>query len=152
MTYLIRTAVPADAESIYNLIRQYAEEGVILERSMDDITDNISSFIVAVADKKIIGTVTHYNYGNKLIEVRSLAVEKAYHGSGIGKALLTELIREMNADNNSKIFTLTYRPEFFQKNGFIVVPKDDFPEKIWKDCTNCKDEQNCGETALIYKN
>ncbi|PKL17488.1 MAG: GNAT family N-acetyltransferase, partial [Spirochaetae bacterium HGW-Spirochaetae-5] len=31
------------------------------------------------------------------------------------------------------------------------VPKDDFPEKIWKDCDNCKDKDKCGETALIYK-
>lgn len=151
MAYIIRTADLSDAESIYRLIKFYAEEGVILERTMDDITDNISSFLVAVSGGRIIGSVTHYDYGKNLIEVRSLAVDKTFHGQGIGKALLSELIRRTYSEAASKIFTLTYRPDFFEKNGFIRVPKDDFPEKIWKDCVNCKDEENCGETALIYK-
>lgn len=151
MAYLIRTAQPGDVSSIYKLIKHYAEEGVILERSMDDILVNIGNFLVAESDDKVIGSITHYDYGKNLKEVRSLAVDKSFHGKGIGKALLTELISRVRSENNAKIFTLTYRPDFFAKNGFVAVPKDDFPEKIWKDCANCKDEENCGETALIYK-
>ncbi len=151
MTYLIRTAIPDDATSIYKLIKYYAEEGVILERSMDDILLNINNFLVTVYDNKIIGSITHYDYGTNLKEIRSLAVDKDFHSMGIGKALLKELIRQLKEENNARIFTLTYRPDFFEKNGFMKVPKDDFPEKIWKDCVNCKDEENCGETALIYK-
>lgn len=151
MTYLIRGAFPEDAESIFRLIKFYAEEGVILERSIDDILNNISSFIVAVSNSRIIGSVTHYDYGKNLIEVRSLAVEKSHHGTGIGKALLEELIRQTCRAESAKIFTLTYKPGFFEKNGFTPVPKNDFPEKIWKDCVNCKDQEKCGETALIYK-
>lgn len=152
MTYLIRTAQPGDVSSIYKLIKYYAGEGVILERSMDDIKENISNFFVAVSDGKVIGSITHYDYSKSLTEVRSLAVDKAFQGMGIGKALLAELVNRMRSGNATKIFTLTYRPDFFSKNGFVPVPKDDFPEKIWKDCANCKDEENCGETALIYKN
>jgi len=151
MAYHIRTATPGDTEPIYQLIKYYAGEGVILERTREDISDNISNFLVAVSGNRIIGSITHYNYGKRLIEVRSLAVDKQYHGTGIGKALLAELISRVSSGNTVKIFTLTYRPGFFEKNGFIPVPKDDFPEKIWKDCVNCKDEENCGETALIYK-
>lgn len=151
MAYLIRTALPVDAESIYRLIKQYADEGVILERSINDIKGNIDNFIVAVEDNRIIGSVTHYAYGSSLKEVRSLAVEKNFHGKGIGKALLSELIKQVRQKDNARIFTLTYRPDFFEKNGFTRVPKDDFPEKIWKDCVNCKDEENCGETALVYR-
>jgi amino-acid N-acetyltransferase len=150
MTYLIRTALPGDAPSIHKLIKHYAGEGVILERSMDDILENIGNFLIALSDDRIIGSITHYDYGRNLKEVRSLAVDKAFHGKGIGKALLAELIRQISSGAPVKVFTLTYRPDFFEKNGFKRVPKDDFPEKIWKDCTNCKDEENCGETALIY--
>jgi len=152
MTYIIRTASIDDAESIYKLIKYYAGKGVILERSLDDITDNINNFLVAVSDKKIIGSITHYDYGTNLKEVRSLAVDETFHSMGIGKALLAELIKQVQSVGRAKIFTLTYRPDFFEKNGFVTVPKDDFPEKIWKDCDNCKDKDKCGETALIYKN
>jgi len=152
MAYFIRTARMSDAGSIYKLIKYYAGEGVILERTMDDIKDNISNFFVAVSGGKVIGSVTYYDYGKNLKEVRSLAVDKTFQGMGVGKALLSELITRVRSENTAKIFTLTYRPDFFAKNGFVTVPKDDFPEKIWKDCANCKDEENCGETALIYKN
>jgi amino-acid N-acetyltransferase len=150
MTYLIRTASTDDAESIYRLIKYYAEKGVILERPMDDILENINNFLVAVSNERIIGSITHYDYGTNLKEVRSLAVDESFHSMGIGKKLLEELIRRMRTENEGKIFTLTYRPDFFEKNGFTAVPKDDFPEKIWKDCDKCKDKDKCGETALVY--
>ncbi len=151
MTYIIRTASIDDAESIYKLIKYYAGKGVILERSLDDITGNINNFLVAVSNDRLIGSITHYDYGKNLIEVRSLAVDETVHSMGIGKALLAELIKQMQSGSRAKIFTLTYRPDFFEKNGFTAVPKDDFPEKIWKDCDNCKDKDKCGETALVYK-
>jgi amino-acid N-acetyltransferase len=150
MSYLIRTADERDVQSIHKLIKYYADEGIILERSIDDIKINISNFLVAVSENNVIGTITYYDYGNNLKEIRSLAVDKSYKGLEIGRNLLKKMIKNISPVNKAKIFTLTYRPGFFEKNGFIPVPKDDFPEKIWKDCTNCKDRENCGETALIY--
>ncbi|MCL1865103.1 MAG: N-acetyltransferase [Spirochaetes bacterium] len=150
MTYTIRTATTSDIESIYKLIKHYADIGVILERSMDDIKSNISSFIVAVADDRVVGTITYYDYEKNLIEVRSLAVEESYHRFGIGRELLLKLISQVKNGKEIKIFTLTYRPDFFEKNGFIVVSKENFPEKIWKDCDKCRDKEKCGETALVY--
>jgi len=150
MTYTIRTAVASDIESIYKLIKHYAEIGVILERSIDDIKSNISNFIVAAMDDRVIGAVTYYDYEKSLIEVRSLAVEESFHKLGIGRELLLKLIDKVKIEKEIKIFTLTYRPDFFEKNGFTVVAKESFPEKIWKDCDKCRDREKCGETALIY--
>ena len=151
MTYTVRTAVIGDAESIHKLIKHYADIGVILERSINDIKSNISNFIVAAEDQRIIGSITFYDYEKNLIEVRSLAVEESFHKLGIGRELLLALINQFKNEKDIKIFTLTYRPDFFEKNGFIVVPKENFPEKIWKDCDKCRDKENCGETALVYK-
>lgn len=151
MAYLIRTAHREDTLSIHSLIKHYAEEGVILERSMEDISNNISNFLVAESDGRVIGCITYYDYGRNLKEVRSLAVSGPFQGMGIGKALLDALINRLTVSGEARIFTLTYKPDFFVKSGFTVVPKDDFPEKIWKDCANCKDAENCGETALVYR-
>ena len=150
MSFTVRIASESDIQSIYKLIKYYADEGIILERSINDITLNIGNFLVAVSDCDTIGCVTFYDYGNDLKEIRSLAVDKSHNRSGIGKALLEEMIKKINFTCKSKILTLTYRPDFFNKNGFTVVPKNEFPEKIWKDCANCKDRENCGETALVY--
>jgi amino-acid N-acetyltransferase len=150
MTYTIRAAAASDIESIYKLIKHYAEIGVILVRSIDDIKSNISNFIVADIDGRVIGVVTYYDYEKDLMEVRSLAVEESFHGLGIGRELLLKLIDQVKIEKETKIFTLTYRPDFFEKNGFVVVPKESFPEKIWKDCDKCRDREKCGETALVY--
>lgn len=151
MNYRIRPAEEKDIESIHGLISHYAREGVILERSHDDIRANLENFIVAEDSGTVIGAATFYDYGETLKEVRSFAIDKRYHGMGIGSSLLKKLIENIDGKNNTRIFTLTYKPEFFSKNGFAVVSKDDFPEKIWKDCRNCKDWDNCGETALVYR-
>lgn len=151
MDYLIRTAEEKDIDAIYSLIHHYAVQGVILERSRDDILANIDNFIVAVKDSEVIGTVTFYDYGWNLKEVRSFAIKEEFHGMGIGSALLKKLTAGIDGKGGVRIFTLTYKPEFFRKNGFTVVQKDEFPEKIWKDCRNCKDRANCGETALVYQ-
>jgi len=151
MKPVIRSAEEKDIESIHKLIMHYAAKGVILERTIDDIKNNLGSFLVAELDGKITGTVTHYDYGENLKEVRSLAVTESSQGQGVGRELLRELIRSIKTKSDAKIFTLTYKPGFFSRNGFAVVPKNEFPEKIWKDCLNCKDRDNCGETALVYQ-
>lgn len=152
MSYTVRIASESDVLAIYQLIKYYADKGIILERSIDDITLNIGNFLVADSRNNTIGCVTYYDYGNNLKEIRSLAVEISHNGTGIGRALLEAMIKKINSQCKSKIFTLTYRPDFFEKNGFTKVPKNEFPEKIWKDCVKCKDRENCGETALIYSN
>lgn len=152
MNTVIRAAVEEDVDEIYTLISHYATEGVILRRSREDIRSNLDNFLVAEVDGRFAGAVTHYDYGETLKEVRSLAVHRDFHGLGIGSRLLQELIVSVRRNCRARIFTLTYKPGFFAKNGFTPVPKDEFPEKIWKDCINCLDREKCGETALVYSN
>ncbi len=140
----------ADAESIRDIMHEYAIKGIILERSVEDIRDSINSFLVAKKDNKIIGIIARYDYGQKLIEIRSLAVKSSYAGYKIGTRLLEAMVNIIRQEDGYKIFSLSYAPEFFKKNGFIEVPKGSLPEKIWKDCINCKDKENCGETALMF--
>ncbi len=141
---------PDDAESIRSLMLEYALSGIILERSLDDIRDSIGSFLVAKHNNRVIGIIARFDYGQRLIEIRSLAVDKKYYGQNIGTTLLEAMITTIKNEGDYKIFALSYAPKFFLKNGFIEVPKGSLPEKIWKDCINCPDKDNCGETSLIY--
>ncbi len=140
----------SDALSIYSIIKIYSDEEIILERSIDDITGSIDKFLIAKRDKQTIGVISFYDYGPNLKEIRSLSVIKSELRNGIGSLLLEALIKKISGLENSKIFTLTYIPDFFKKNGFLEVPKDSLPEKIWKDCSKCKNKDNCKETALMY--
>ncbi|HPD78569.1 MAG TPA: GNAT family N-acetyltransferase [Spirochaetota bacterium] len=151
MEKIVRKATLLDVDNIYSLIEFYANQGVILKREKQEIEKGIDNFFVAEVDGEFAGAVTFYDYGPSLKEVRSLAVCEKYHGCRVGTMLLKNLVETLKSQGESRIFTLTYKPKFFEKNGFIVVPKEIFPEKIWKDCQNCPDKDSCGETALIYK-
>ncbi|MDR3237682.1 MAG: GNAT family N-acetyltransferase [Spirochaetia bacterium] len=148
---IVRKPFVDEAEAINALMRAHADKGVLLQRDVDEIRNAIDTFIVAELNEKVIGAVSRYDYGQGLIEVRSLVVDDEHGKGGIGSVLVKNLIRVLLRDGAKKIFALSYSPDFFKKNGFIEVPKETLPEKIWKDCRFCKDRDNCGETALVYK-
>lgn len=151
MEATIREAEEKDIEEIFILLKNYALQGIILERDKEDISSNLHTFIVAEIDGTLKGVVTFYDYGEKLKEIRSLAVDTNSHGMGIGSRLLKTVINRIRGNSDAKIFVLTYTPDFFKKHSFFEVSREEFPEKIWKDCAKCKDRDNCSETALIYR-
>ena len=146
----IRKAVLSDIKLIHKLLKPFSGDGVILERTVEDITGELDKFLVAENKSGIIGVVSYYDYGRDLKEVRSLAVKKDFFRKKIGSLLLKTLIESLLEHYpDAKIFTLSYSPKFFKKNGFAAVDKETLPEKIWKDCRYCKDYDKCGETALV---
>ena len=149
MSILVKQAGLKDIDSIHNILKPYAEKGIILERTKDEIVSLVNQFYIAEKDNNPIGVISYHDYDKGLIEIRSLAVKSEYFRAGVGSKLLKKLISVLKNKDTKKIFVLTYLPQFFKKHGFIEVEKDTLAEKIWKDCYKCKDRDNCGETALI---
>ncbi len=147
---IIRKPFVEEAEAISALMAINAEKGLVLPRSVDDIRNAIDIFLAAELDGRIVGAVSRYDYGQHLMEIRSLVVADDVGKLGIGTMLLKVLIRNLHHEGANRIFALSYSPYFFRRNGFIEVPRESLPEKIWKDCQFCKDRDNCGETALLY--
>lgn len=86
-----------------------------------------------------------------LAEVRSLIVAPQFRRQGIARAIVNELFGEAKFYGLKSVFTLTYQKEFFERLGFIEIPKDELPaQKIWADCIKCKKFPVCNEIALIY--
>ena len=86
-----------------------------------------------------------------LAEVRSLIVAPQFRRRGIARAIVNELLDEAKFYGLKSVFTLTYQKEFFERLGFIEIPKDELPaQKIWADCIKCKKFPVCNEIALIY--
>jgi amino-acid N-acetyltransferase len=151
MPVTVRPASISDINDILILLRPFAKEGLILKRTREDITRELRAFLVAESGGAVVGTVSYHNYGPRLKEIRSLAVRKEFSGSGIGTSLVRHLIAILNpVGSHTKVFVLTYSPDFFRTLGFIEVPKETLPEKIWKDCDHCSHREDCGETALEY--
>lgn len=145
----IRKAVMSDTENIYNLIMKYAVEGKLLARNYNSIYENLQSFYVAVQDNEVIGISCLHILDRDLAEVRSLAVDPGYTGKGIGQELVKQIMKETEDLGIKQLIALTYQINFFTKLGFMIVDKNDLPQKMWKDCLNCPKLHSCDETAML---
>lgn len=144
-----RPATVEDVEVLYHLIQGYAEKGIMLPRSREALVRLIGTFVVAEVDGVIAGCGSLCQLGKDLVEIRSLGMTDGYKGLGIGSKLVDKLIEQAQAQGLTKVMALTYADNFFVKNGFEVVNKEIFPEKVWTDCVNCPKQQNCDEIAVL---
>jgi amino-acid N-acetyltransferase len=144
-----RRAEIQDVESLYKLIQMYAEKGIMLPRSEEMLVELIDTFVVAVVDGHIVGCGSLCKLGQDLVEVRSLGISDGFKGLGIGRKLVDQLLDQARLKKVSKVMALTYEVAFFEKIGFSVVPKDIFPEKVWRDCVNCPKQYCCDEIAVM---
>ena len=139
-----------DIKEIQNLLEEFIKDGIILKRDDDEIATNIRSYSIIKKDNKIVAIGALHIYSTSLAEIRSLAVSKEYQKQGLGKQIVNELEKEAKYLGIKKLLTLTYQKEFFEKLGFIEIPKEKVPEhKVWSDCIKCPHFPNCNEISLI---
>ncbi|MCM3133907.1 N-acetyltransferase [Paenibacillus polysaccharolyticus] len=149
MSVICRKAVPEDVEPLFEMIKGYAERGIMLPRSREVLQRQLEHFIVAEVDGVVVGCGSLCRLGNDLVEVRSLGISEGYKGLGIGSRLLDRLVEEAERQQIPKVMALTYEVSFFLKNGFAVVEKEIFPEKVWTDCVHCSKQDCCDEIAVL---
>jgi len=146
---MIRKAKIDEVKEIQKLINFYAEQGLMLPRSLNELYDNLRDFFVYEKKGEILGTCALHIWWEDLAEIRSLAVEKTMQRKGIGSKLVKEALKEAKSLNIKRVFALSFQPEFFEKLGFKKIDKAQLPQKIWKDCINCAKFPHCNEVALI---
>ncbi|WP_274651948.1 N-acetyltransferase [Paenibacillus humicola] len=149
MEAVCRKATPEDVDILTQLIAGYAEKGVMLPRSRETLSRQIDTFVVAELDGEVVGCGSLCRLGAELVEIRSLGITEKHKGGGIGSKLVDFLIEEARRQEIPKVMALTYAVRFFEKNGFEVVNKDIFPEKVWTDCVNCPKQHCCDEIAVL---
>lgn len=140
----------SDIENMQKLVAKEIEAGVILARSSDEIATNIRSYILAKEEDQIVGFCALHIHTPSLAEIRSLVVKEDKRGVGIGQSLIAKAIDEAQSLGLQKVLSLTYKQSFFEKLGFVEIPKESLPEhKIWADCIKCKHFPVCNEVSLI---
>jgi len=150
---MLRKARIGDVKIIHRLINLSSSNGEMLPRSLMDIYGSLRDFFVYTDDSdKIIGVCAMNIIWENLAEVRSLYVVEEHRMQGIGQLLVEACISEAVTLQLFRIFTLTYKKDFFEKLGFKVVERTSLSEKIWSDCFRCpKYPDFCDEVALIIE-
>jgi amino-acid N-acetyltransferase len=148
---MIRKANVRDVKAIHRLLKKHADRGELLPRALSDLYDCLRDF--SVFEEKsvgsIIGVCALHVCWEDLAEIRSLAVCDQYQREGIGSTLVTTAMGEAQDLGVMRVFTLTYRPDFFNKHGFKIVDKATLPQKIWAECVKCVKFPDCDEIAML---
>jgi ribosomal protein S18 acetylase RimI-like enzyme len=142
----VRDARPEEFGSIGELrVAAYKADGFLAEASGYTDTlrvlgmDGTGEILAAVDDGRILGTVTlvTWPYGGEVLrspgegEVRALAVAAAARGRGIGRALLTAVMRRAAAREIRELLLLT-QPDMraaqhlYAEAGFQRLPHRDY--------------------------
>jgi amino-acid N-acetyltransferase len=148
---MIRKAGVHDINAIHKLLQAFAEEGQLLPRPLSGLYDHLRDFFVYApsTEQSLVGCCALQVCWEDLAEIRSLAVVRARWGQGIGGRLLTAALEEARTMQIKKVFTLTYRPGFFEKFGFRTIDRSALPLKIWGDCILCVKFPDCDEIAMV---
>jgi len=145
----LRKATVADATAIAEIVNNHAKAGIMLQRPISRIYDNIRDYMVLVLDGEIIGCGAVHVMWADLAEIRAVALREDHIGKGYGRPLVEALIAEAKSLGVERVFALTYRDGFFRHLGFEEIDKSELPHKIWADCVNCMHFPNCEEIAMV---
>jgi len=148
---VLRKAKINDIKEIQELINTFAKKDLMLPRSLNELYENIRDFWVYEVNKNIEGCCALSISWGDLAEIKCLAVKKGKQKRGIGSELVRACLCEAKDLGATKVFALTYQPEFFKKFGFRKVSHSGLPHKVWAECINCPKFPNCQEIALLKK-
>lgn len=116
--YSVRPTTTDDFERVEAFIEPFVKDGRILPRTTEELRNLLPHGFLAELDGKIVGFAALEIYSPKLGEIRSLAVDDALRGRGIGRALVGACIRRAEERNVFEVMVVTSEDAFFQRCGF----------------------------------
>ena len=150
---MIRKANIQDVKFIHAILAHYANQSLLLPRSLSELYTHLRDFYVIESDQEkespLLGVCALSVSWEGLAEIRSLAVTEGATRRGLGSQLVDECLSEAGRLGLKNVFVLTLIKEFFARFGFIEVEKSQLPHKIWADCINCPKFPDCDEIAMI---
>jgi amino-acid N-acetyltransferase len=148
---MIRKANLQDIKAIHRLLQEYGKKEELLARPLSQLYDHVRDFSVYMDEKsqQLTGCCALQICWDDLAEVRSLAVHPDHQGKNIGTQLTETVLQEAKSFQVKKVFTLTYKPNFFKQFGFVTIERSDLPLKIWGDCIICVKFPDCDEIAMM---
>jgi amino-acid N-acetyltransferase len=143
-TITIRRARISDVRTIKSLVDTYAGK-VLLAKELVTLYEDVQEFWVAEmsepeAPSRIVGCGALHVLWEDLAEIRTVAVDPAARGHGVGHGLvsrLTELARELGL---ARVFVLTFETEFFGKHGFQPINGTPVSAEVYAEMRRSADE------------
>ncbi|MFD2465874.1 amino-acid N-acetyltransferase [Amycolatopsis silviterrae] len=117
----VRRARIADVRKIKALVDSDAGR-VLLEKDLVTLYEAVQEFWVAADENEdVLGAAALHVLWEDIGELRTVVVDKAARGRGIGRALVGRLVEEARELGLKRLFVLTFETSFFSGHGFVEI-------------------------------
>lgn len=131
-----------DIPSVLSIMQPFIEEGKLLPRTEQQLSDNLQDYIVYEIDGGVHACSSLHIYNDNQAEIAAVAVETNYAHMGIGPKLIETLISQAQNANVSSIFIMTTQTaDWFEQLGFVEDEINSLPKErkaIWTPERNSK--------------
>ena len=140
-TIKVRPAKTSDIGVIADLCGPLIQSRVLLGKERVELYESVQEFLVAEdASGKVIGCGALHVMWEDLGEVRTLAIDEAHQGLGIGKTILESLLLRAKEIGLKRIFCLTFEVDFFAKSGFAPIAETPIEPEVYAEMVRSHDE------------
>jgi len=138
----IRRARATDVRAIRRLVDQYAGPGRLLAKPTVKLFEDVQEFWVA--EDRDTGTVMgcgalHVMWED-LAEVRTVAVDQAFRGHGVGHLIVARLLETARELGVRRVFCLTFEVTFFSKHGFRRIQGAPVASEVYEELLRSYDD------------
>jgi amino-acid N-acetyltransferase len=139
-TVVIRRARTADVPAMRRLVELFASERILLAKAPVQYYEDVQEFFVAELDGSIVGCAALHVLWEDLAEIRSVAVDPAAQGRGVGSQLVLRVLEVARELGIQRLFVLTFETVFFERFGFHEIAGAPVAPEVYQQLLQSFDE------------
>ncbi|MFT4086944.1 MAG: amino-acid N-acetyltransferase [Gordonia sp. (in: high G+C Gram-positive bacteria)] len=129
---VVRRARTSDVPRIKELIDVYAGK-ILLEKNLVTLYESLQEFWVADDGEQVVGCGALHVLWSDLGEVRTVAVDKAQAGRGVGGRIVAQLMDVARDLHLQRVFVLTFEVDFFARYGFSEIEGTPVTREVYEE-------------------
>ncbi|WP_248959751.1 amino-acid N-acetyltransferase [Sphaerisporangium perillae] len=138
---VVRRARTSDVRDIRKLVDTYSGDGPrLLRKSTVTLYEDVQEFWVAERDGQVVGCGALHVLWEDLAEIRTVAVDAACRGLGIGHKIVAALIDAARELEVQRVFCLTFEVDFFARHGFVPIQGTPVAPEVYAELLDSYDE------------
>jgi len=137
---VVRRARTRDVGAIRRLVDLYSDDRILLSKATVTLYEDVQEFWVAEVSGEVVGCGALHVLWEDLAEVRTLAVDPAVRGRGVGSAVLGRLLDVARELGVAKVFCLTFEVDFFTRHGFETIAGAPVAPEVFEQLLRSYDE------------
>jgi amino-acid N-acetyltransferase len=126
----IRPMKAEDIGDVLRLMQPLVEEGILINRSENDLMNRQADFVVYSIDDVVHACGALHDYGEGQGEIAAIATNPVYKHLSMGRKIVSYLVEKAATLGLTRVFALTTQTvDWFEHLGFVEANLDSLPGK-----------------------